>query len=94
LDENKFTVDEIHEIMYDLSYLVARATRGVNLAAPAFYADLACEHARSYLEGLYNWDSASSATGSTDQDAVFTRAQNLWGNGPTGPMMKDRMFYL
>ncbi|KAF8314791.1 Piwi-domain-containing protein [Clavulina sp. PMI_390] len=94
LDENRFTPDEKHDLLYSLSYYIARSTRGTGLAAPAYYADLACEHARMYIQGLYAGDASSMATGTIDEASVMKKAKELWGNGPNGPQLRNSMFFL
>jgi eukaryotic translation initiation factor 2C len=67
-DEIKFTADQIQTLTHEVSYLFARATKGVripflrsndlltsiqvSLCSPAYYADIACERGRCYLHAL------------------------------------------
>ncbi|KAH6866211.1 QDE2 protein [Coprinopsis sp. MPI-PUGE-AT-0042] len=48
-DENALTADDIQQGTHDVSYLYARATKAVSLIPAAYYADLACERGRCYL---------------------------------------------
>jgi hypothetical protein len=60
------------------------------LIPPAYYADLACERGRCYLNDLLVWD-GSTAGGSVrggkrrtkeeERKAVFQEAERAWGNG-------------
>lgn len=79
--------------------MFARATKAVSLAAPAYYADLACERGRAYLHKLLLGisDGATTASGTTgereQEQAIFREAERLWHGGPAGEI-KDTMFYL
>lgn len=41
-DEIGFTADSLQKLTNDICYMFGRATKGVSLASPAYYADLAC----------------------------------------------------
>lgn len=80
--------------------MFARATKAVSLAAPAYYADLACERGRAYLHSLFQgvWEGGATTTsGSTNEQelemAAYREAERLWHGGPGGEI-KDSMFYL
>ena len=99
-DEIKFGSDQLQGLTNSVSYIFARATKAVSLAAPAYYADLACERGRSYLHSLFQGLSDSNTTtasGSGDQRAqelqTFREAEALWHGGPAEGI-KDTMFYL
>lgn len=85
-DENSLTADEIQQGTNDASYLYARATKAVSLVPAAYYADLACERGRCYLNDFMVDDKASS-TGRARFDAeeeekrVFNAAKEAWGEG-------------
>ncbi|KAG6828038.1 hypothetical protein H0H87_003026, partial [Tephrocybe sp. NHM501043] len=85
-DENQFTADEIQKGTHDTSYLYARATKAVSLIPPAYYADLACERGRCYLNDFLVDDKTSaSGRGTYDRDEerrrVFQAARDAWGEG-------------
>jgi len=88
-DENHFTPDVLQTLTNSISYMFARATKAVSLVSPAYYADLACERGRCYLNSLLHGISASG-----DEELVMEEARRLWGRGVTGPHLKDSMFYL
>ncbi|KAJ8091756.1 hypothetical protein PM082_020991 [Marasmius tenuissimus] len=99
-DETKFGADEIQQGTHHTSYLYARATRAVSLVPPAYYADLACERGRCYLNDFLvgnESDRGSSAGGRSDKEAerqrVFEAAQQAWGHG-VNPSLRDTMFYI
>jgi hypothetical protein len=82
------------------SYQYARATKAVSLIPPAYYADLACERARLYLNDFLNLglETASSGGGRRrDRDAekklTFDRAVAAWGQG-IHPDLRETMFYI
>ncbi|KAJ2936747.1 hypothetical protein H1R20_g354, partial [Candolleomyces eurysporus] len=60
-DENDLTADEIQQGTHDTSYLYARATKAVSLVPAAYYADLACERGRCYLNEFLASDAATTA---------------------------------
>ncbi|KAG1761419.1 ribonuclease H-like domain-containing protein [Suillus occidentalis] len=53
-DESGLSANEIQQGTHTASYLYARATKAVSLVPLAYYADLACERARCYLDGFLN----------------------------------------
>ncbi|KAG8683770.1 hypothetical protein FRC11_013096 [Ceratobasidium sp. 423] len=95
-DENAFKADDLQGLTYGMAYLFARATKAVSLVPPAYYADLACERGRCYLNQLLNaFEGATSIkSGSSTDEEVANQARTLWGKGPTGPVIKDTMFYI
>ena len=94
-DEIGFTPDELQSLTNNISYMFARATKAVSLASPAYYAHLACERGRCYLhELLQGVQKADPAVASEDEGQIRREAIESWGKGPTGPNMKDIMFYL
>lgn len=85
-DECGLNANEIQEGTNNVSYLYARATKAVSLMPPAYYADLACERGRCYLNDFLNDDKQSSAAGRrADKDAekarVYRAAEQAWGQG-------------
>jgi Piwi domain len=85
-DENTLSADDIQQGTHDASYLYARATKAVSLIPAAYYADLACERGRCYLNDFLVDDKTSTA-GSTKGDRkdeevkVFSAAKRAWGEG-------------
>ncbi|KAF5345034.1 hypothetical protein D9758_010462 [Tetrapyrgos nigripes] len=100
-DGTGFSADEIQQGTNDVSYLYARATRAVSLMPPAYYADLACERGRCYLNDFLVDDTMSVASRSSggrvdtaaEKRRVFEAAQKAWGNG-IHPDIADSMFYI
>jgi len=100
-DENLFTADEIQQGTNDVSYLYARATKAVSLIPPAYYADLACERGRCYLNDFLVDDKTSTAGGSRaakldredEKRRVFHAAREAWGQGLHDDM-RESMFYI
>ncbi|KAK0486559.1 argonaute-like protein [Armillaria novae-zelandiae] len=95
-DENSLNVDELQKGTNDTSYLYARATKAVSLIPAAYYADLACERGRCYINDFL-LDDASTVTGSLTRDEeaakVFEAARKAWGQG-LHDNIKDSMFYI
>jgi eukaryotic translation initiation factor 2C len=50
-DDDNMTENEIQEITYYLCHMFSRCTRSVSYPAPTYYAHLAAQRARVYLEG-------------------------------------------
>lgn len=46
-DDIGFKPDDVQQMTNHISYMFTRATKGVSLAAPAYYADMACERGRA-----------------------------------------------
>ena len=75
-DENGFGADALQQGTHDASYLYARATKAVSLAPAAYYADVACERGRSYLNVLLNsGDDRSSVAGRSTEDKEAEKEQ-------------------
>ncbi|KAI1804488.1 Piwi-domain-containing protein [Daldinia bambusicola] len=47
-------VGELESLTQGLCYMFGRATMPVSVCTPAYYADIACERARCYLDGLFD----------------------------------------
>ncbi|KAJ7688957.1 Piwi domain-containing protein [Mycena rosella] len=97
-DELKLTADELQKGTNDFSYLYARATKAVSLVPAAYYADLACERGRYYLNDFMVDDrTTSSGRGNLDREAekakVFEAARVAWGAGIHSDI-RESMFYI
>ena len=101
-DEIKISADNVQGLTHNLSYLYARATKGVSLVPPAYYADIACERGREYLNVLINTGddrasqtarSSSTADREAQKEETYQNAVRLWGNGVHRDL-KDTMFYI
>ncbi|KAF8243604.1 Piwi-domain-containing protein [Wilcoxina mikolae CBS 423.85] len=68
-DELGFTANVLQELVHNMSYLFARATKAVSYAPPAYYADILCERGRCYIQGLLAGRSKDSSS-----DAPSTRS--------------------
>lgn len=87
-DENNLSADDIQQGTHDASYLYARATKAVSLIPAAYYADLACERGRCYLNDFLVDDKTSTAGSTTakgdhkeEEARVFAAAKRAWGEG-------------
>jgi eukaryotic translation initiation factor 2C len=98
-DENRLPVDTLQQGTHTASYSYARATKAVSLIPPAYYADLACERGRLYLNELLNLgdDGASTAGSKLSHDEEkkrnADRAKVMWGKGVHADI-KETMFYI
>lgn len=83
------------------SYAYARATKAVSLIPPAYYADLACERGRYYLNNFLIGEDQSTDTSASrgkrdraeEERLVFANAVKAWGNG-LHEELRESMFYL
>jgi eukaryotic translation initiation factor 2C len=84
---------------HTLSYLYARATKGVSLVPAAYYADLACERGRLYLNEFLNTGIEKSDAGKGKKDKVAVQKEvydacvKSWGSG-VHERLKNSMFYI
>ena len=93
-DENKLDANTIQQGTHTASYLYARATKAVSLVPAAYYADIACERGREYLNVLMNLENRSpQARAKVDKEQTYQSAVKLWGNG-IHQDLKDSMFYI
>ncbi|KAI6038036.1 Piwi domain-containing protein [Pisolithus marmoratus] len=101
-DENNLGSDEVQQGTYSASYLYARASKSVSLVPPAYYADLACERGRCYLNNFFDGNELddnrkeSTSGGKAREDdgrLVFNKALKAWGEG-VHKKLKDSMFYI
>ena len=63
--------------------MYARATRSVSLVPPAYYADLACERGRCYLQEFLAAGTQRNARGvsNDEKQRVYEEAEKCWGRG-------------
>lgn len=98
-DEHHLDADTLQQGTLAASYLFQRATKAVSLIPVAYYADLACERARYYLNDFLNQgDQTKNLPGSYEQrdqkrQRVYETASAKWGEGVHRDI-KDSMFYL
>jgi eukaryotic translation initiation factor 2C len=95
-DENKFQADDLHNFTHNLCYLFGRATKGVSICPPAYYADLVCERGRCYIHGLLTNEEGQTSTSLTDEQQkalTLVKARGLWENG-VHSRLRDTMYYL
>lgn len=101
-DENHLGADEVQQGIHTSSYLYARATKAVSLVPAAYYADLACERGRYYLNDFFSADDKSStivskkgskASKEEAEQKVYDDAVKWWGAG-VHQQLKHSMFYI
>ncbi|CAM6102407.1 unnamed protein product [Calypogeia fissa] len=85
-DEIKFTPDELQHLTHSLCYSYTRCTSAVSVVAPAYYAHLAAQHCRNFVQDNYDSGSDSSMMSARIAKAVASL-----------PRLKDyvmgKMFY-
>ncbi|KAI0926953.1 hypothetical protein AcV5_007614 [Taiwanofungus camphoratus] len=96
-DESRYDADTLQQGTHKASYLYARATKAVSLVPAAYYADIACERGRCYINSLLNAPeggaSGGGRAGREERDRVFQRAVEMWGEG-VHPDLRESMFYI
>ena len=80
--------DELESLALASSHLFGRATKVISIAAPARYADMACDRSRVYLSHLFDPDSAMETESTTTGGGSEMPQINLH------PKIKDTMFYI
>jgi eukaryotic translation initiation factor 2C len=80
-DDIKLGADQLQSLTHNLCYTFARATRSVSICPPAYYADLLCERARSYLQGVLKGDGSVEFADTTWRKDVH-------------PALMESMYYL
>lgn len=86
----KNNADVLENLTHNTSYLFGRATKAVSICPPAYYADIACERARHYLDRFYN------AADQAYKHAKYTRmlAEALDSDVQVDQKLKNTMFYI
>lgn len=81
--------DTLEDLTHNMCYLFSRATKAVSICPPAYYADLACERARCYLQGQFDPSQSpdSSVTGGAQSNASESDVK-------IHDKLKDSMFYI
>lgn len=99
-DENKLSADVLQGGTHNASYMYARATKAVSLVPPAYYADLACERARTYLSTFLRAEDSRSTSSRGNPEAeraarerVYQEAEREWGAGVHKDLQQS-MFYI
>ncbi|KAJ3169190.1 hypothetical protein HDU88_000986 [Geranomyces variabilis] len=72
-DEIKMGSDQLQQLCYNLCFLSERATRSINMVAPAYRAHLAAYYGRMFLEGDFGSDAPSTKSGNSAEIAVTLR---------------------
>lgn len=97
---NARAADELEKFTHNLCYLYGRATRAVSICPPAYYADLICTRARSYLSEFFD-----AAEMQSNDDAESKKGGKGGGGGGGGaalsgmntdvhPKLKNSMYYI
>jgi len=63
------SVDALEDLTHNMCYHFRRATKAVSICPAAYYADLVCERARSYLARLFDSTAGASSAGNVVQGA-------------------------
>src|SRR6202000_759926 len=85
----KNAADVLEDLTHNLCYLFGRATKAVSICPPAYYADLVCERARCYLNGLFDVASGPQAAGPSASDSAKEQQENA----TVHPDIQNSMFY-
>ncbi|KAL2651029.1 hypothetical protein R1flu_019157 [Riccia fluitans] len=83
-DEIGFSADEVQHLTHSLCYSYARCTTAVSVAAPAYYAHLAAQHCRNFLDADHSGSESSSMSGRPGRVQLLPALN---------PQLKKKMFY-
>jgi len=86
------TADVLEDLTHNMCYLFGRATKAVSRCPPAYYADLVCARARTYLSHLFDPTHEDAETETTVSGASG-KTPNFSGVD-IHPNVKDVMFYI
>lgn len=81
--------DVLEDVTQALCYTFGRATKGVSLCSPAYYADILCERARRYLKDFYDGGSAAPSTAGGEGQKQPTNADVTVHEN-----LRNTMFYI
>lgn len=90
-------VSELEAVTHGLCYAFGRATKPVSVCTPAYYADIACERARCYLDRLFDdpgqW-TTQNAKNSKDAQKPIQGKIPPWHGIDLHSNIRDTMFYI
>ena len=86
----KNNADVLENLTHNMCYLLGRATKAVSICPPAYYADIACERARRYLDRFYI--AADQAYNRANDNRVLAEA--LDSDVQVDQKLKNTMFYI
>jgi len=92
-DESGFGMDELQQLSYMLCFTFARATRGVGVVTPVYYAHLLAERARHHLVGR-NIFPESHSTHSSDPSQMSSQRDEWIAMAHEHIMRSDVMIYI
>ena len=75
-DEIGFRTDQLQGLTTPVAHMV---NKEVGIAAPAYYANLACHRGRTYFTGLSEILPRDASVG---EQALYKEAERLWSGGP------------
>ncbi|KAF3937824.1 hypothetical protein ABW19_dt0206716 [Dactylella cylindrospora] len=78
-DDIGFSADKLQSLTHNLCYLFGRATKGVSIIPPAYYADLACDRGRFYIHPLLTGTEPGCKSWAPERSV--TRAREYFGEG-------------
>ncbi|KAI1122997.1 ribonuclease H-like domain-containing protein [Nemania abortiva] len=96
-DKSTNVADELQKVTQSLCYLFGRATKAVSYCTPAYYADILCERARSYLHKQFEaepGDVPAKETAGTPEEQERRRNEGFQRALEIHPALKDTMFYI
>ncbi|KAJ3399687.1 hypothetical protein HDV05_001575, partial [Chytridiales sp. JEL 0842] len=88
-DENKFSPDELQQMVFNLCYGYGRATKAVSVCPPAYYAHLAAKRATLHFTGGFGDSESGLGSGS---EPSFTSYQERFK--PVHTRLNNTMYYV
>jgi len=90
-DDIGFDANKLQALTHNICYLFGRATKGVSIVSPAYYADLACDRGRFYIHPLLSGTEQNGKDMTEDQ--VKAKAREYFREG-IATELKKVMWYI
>lgn len=89
---HKNNADALEDLTHNMCYLFGRATKGVSLCPPAYYADVLCTRTRCYMSDYFDPGDSSHATPSVTSGGQS--AGSIIRNIAVPGSIRDSMYYI
>ncbi|RDW94415.1 QDE2 protein [Coleophoma crateriformis] len=87
---HKNNADALEDLTHNMCYLFGRATKGVSLCPPAYYADVLCTRTRCYMSEYFDPVESSSAPSVSSTGTSQVSMHNI----QVHEAIKDSMYYI
>ena len=83
----------LEDLTLSMCYLFGRATKSVSICPPVYYADIVCERARCYLNGIFDM-AIPSGTSAPSEAAEGGYPEARKEDVLIHPNLRDTMLYI